>query len=94
MDKLETMKTFLTVVQEGSFSKAAEKLDLSPQLVSKYVSHLEEILETRLLNRTTRKVSATEAGTAYFERCQEVLADIEEMESTAFQLTSTYFWHF
>ena len=58
MDKLTTMKTFVSVVQEGSFSKAADKLDISPQLVSKYVSALEEGLATRLLHRTTRKVSA------------------------------------
>ncbi|XQF91609.1 helix-turn-helix domain-containing protein (plasmid) [Pseudoalteromonas espejiana] len=49
------MKTFVSVVQEGSFSKAADKLDISPQLVSKYVPALEEGLSTRLLHRTTRK---------------------------------------
>ncbi|CAM3873022.1 HTH-type transcriptional regulator DmlR [Vibrio aerogenes CECT 7868] len=82
MDKLETMKAFLAVVQEGSFSKASEKLNLSPQLVSKYVSWLEEKLKTRLLNRTTRKVSVTEAGRAYFERCQQILIDLEETENS------------
>jgi DNA-binding transcriptional LysR family regulator len=81
MDKLDTMKAFLMVAEEGSFSKAADKLGLSPQLVSKYVSHLEDILHIRLLNRTTRKVSMTEAGTAYYERCHQVLIDIEEMEN-------------
>ncbi|WP_413701082.1 LysR family transcriptional regulator [Psychromonas sp. KJ10-10] len=80
MDKLETMKTFITVVQEGAFSKVADKLDLSPQLVSKYVSQLEDKLQIRLLNRTTRKVSLTEAGMEYYQRCQQVLDDIEEME--------------
>ncbi|SHO56197.1 LysR family transcriptional regulator [Vibrio quintilis] len=82
MDKLETMKAFLAVVQEGSFSKASEKLNLSPQLVSKYVSWLEDKLKTRLLNRTTRKVSVTEAGRAYFERCQQILIDLEETENS------------
>lgn len=80
MDKLETMKAFTAVVQEGSFSKAAEKLTLSPQLVSKYVSQLEGILEVRLLNRTTRRVSLTESGMEYYQRCLQVLSDIEEME--------------
>ena len=62
MDRLETMKAFVAVVQEGAFSKAADKLNLSPQVVSKYVSQLEQKLQIRLLNRTTRKVSLTEAG--------------------------------
>lgn len=82
MDKIETMKAFAAVVQEGSFAKAALRLDLSPQLVSKYVSQLEESLHTRLLNRTTRKVSITEAGSAYLARCQQILIDIEEMENS------------
>ncbi|HBW97521.1 MAG TPA: LysR family transcriptional regulator [Pseudoalteromonas sp.] len=82
MDKLTTMKTFVSVVQEGSFSKAADKLDISPQLVSKYVSALEEGLATRLLHRTTRKVSTTEAGDHYFTRCLQVLDDIDDMENS------------
>lgn len=82
MDKLTTMKTFVSVVQEGSFSKAADKLDISPQLVSKYVLALEEGLSTRLLHRTTRKVSTTEAGDHYFTRCLQVLGDIDDMENS------------
>ncbi|MDN3391852.1 MAG: LysR family transcriptional regulator [Enterobacterales bacterium] len=82
MDKLTTMKTFLAVVQEGSFSKAADKLDISPQLVSKYISALEDNLRTRLLHRTTRKVSVTEAGNQYYQRCQQVIIDIEDMENS------------
>lgn len=82
MDKIDAMRAFSTVVQEGSFSKAAEKLKLSPQLVSKYVSQLEGHLQTRLLNRTTRRVNITEAGITYFERCQQVLIDIEDMENS------------
>jgi len=82
MDKLTTMKTFLAVVQEGSFSKAADKLDISPQLVSKYISALEDNLRTRLLHRTTRKVSVTEAGNQYYPRCQQVVIDIEDMENS------------
>ncbi|TYK67079.1 LysR family transcriptional regulator [Colwellia echini] len=82
MDKLETMKAFVTVAQESAFSKAAGKLNISPQLVSKYVSQLEDKLQIRLLNRTTRKVSLTEAGIEYYQRCQQVLADIDEMEGS------------
>lgn len=82
MDRLETMKAFVAVVQEGAFSKAADKLNLSPQVVSKYVSQLEQKLQIRLLNRTTRKVSLTEAGDGYYQRCQQILIDIEELEDS------------
>ncbi len=80
MDKIEAMQTFVDVVNEGSFSKAAEKRKTSPQLVSKHISQLEQKLDTRLLNRTTRRVNATEVGQAYYLRCQQVLIDIDEME--------------
>ncbi|TKB48338.1 LysR family transcriptional regulator [Ferrimonas sediminicola] len=81
MDRLEAMRTFIAVVNEGGFTRAAERLGHSPQLVSKYVSQLEQRLGTRLLNRTTRRVSLTEAGAGYYQRAQQVLAEIEEMES-------------
>lgn len=81
MDKIASMKAFSAVVQEGTFANAALRLNLSAQLVSKYVSQLEHSLQTRLLNRTTRKVSLTEAGSAYWVRCQQILIDIEEMEN-------------
>ncbi|MEZ5537800.1 MAG: LysR substrate-binding domain-containing protein [Thiolinea sp.] len=80
MDRIDMMKAFITVVTEGSFIKAAERLDCSPQLVSKYVAQLESHLGSRLLNRTTRRLSVTEAGTIYFQRARQVLADIDEME--------------
>jgi len=89
MDKLTTMKAFLAVVQEGSFSKAADKLDISPQLVSKYISALEDNLHTRLLHRTTRKVSVTEAGNQYYQRCQQVVIDIEDMENSLNNLSES-----
>lgn len=80
MDKLELMKTFVAVVQEGAFTRAANKQELSPQLVSKYVSALEKNLQTRLLHRTTRKVTPTEAGKHYYSRCVQVLDEISEIE--------------
>lgn len=55
MDRLDAMRAFVTVVSEGAFTRAADRLDMSPQLVSKYVSQLEEHLGVRLLNRTTRR---------------------------------------
>lgn len=81
MDTIDGMRTFVSVVSEGSFSGAAGRLGMSPQLVSKYVARLEARLGARLINRTTRRLSITEAGQAYFERCRDVLAEIDEMES-------------
>ncbi|ROT96194.1 LysR family transcriptional regulator [Marinobacter sp. R17] len=81
MDRIETMRAFVHVVQEGSFTRAAERLDTSPQLVSKYVSQLEQHLGLRLLNRTTRRIHLTEAGTRYYQGAQQVLTDIDDMES-------------
>jgi len=80
MDRLDAMRAFVTVVSEGAFTRAAEKLDMSPQLVSKYVSQLEKHLGVRLLNRTTRQLHLTEAGASYHLRAQQVLHDIEDME--------------
>ncbi len=81
MDRIDAMRAFVSVVTEGSFSKAANAMQLSPQLVSKYVSKLEERLDVRLLHRTTRKVSLTEAGTHYFQHAQQVLLSIDEMDA-------------
>ena len=80
MDTIDGMRTYVGVVSEGSFSRAAERLGMSPQLVSKYVAQLEERLGARLINRSTRRLSITEVGQAYYERCRDVLADIDEME--------------
>ncbi|WP_372882514.1 LysR substrate-binding domain-containing protein [Psychromonas sp.] len=81
MDRIDTMQAFVTVATEGSFSNAATTLQLSPQLVSKYVSKLEERLGVRLLNRTTRSVALTEAGTHYLQHAQQILLSIDEMDS-------------
>lgn len=81
MDRIDAMRAFVAVVTEGSFSKAATTMQLSPQLVSKYVAKLEEQLHTRLLNRTTRKVSTTEAGSQYFIHAQQILLSIDDMEA-------------
>ena len=88
MDTIDGMRTFIAVVSEGSFSRAADRLNMSPQLVSKYVAQLESRLDARLINRSTRKLSITEVGQGYFERCKDVLADIEEMESAVGDATT------
>ena len=88
MDTIDGMRTYVAVVSEGAFSRAAERLNMSPQLVSKYVAQLESRLGARLINRSTRKLSVTEVGQAYFERCRDVLADIDEMESAVGDATA------
>lgn len=81
MDKLETMRAFTAVAQEGSFTAAARRLGVSTKLVSKYVQQLEAGLETRLFNRTTRSVSLTDVGTAYLQRCRPILDQVDDLES-------------
>ncbi len=82
MDLIDGMRAFSQVVASGSFTKAAERLGVSKKLVSKYVGQLEDRLGTRLLNRTTRSISLTEAGSIYHGRCVQLLDDLDEMEQT------------
>lgn len=89
MDTLTSMKVFAAVVDAGSFASASERLDISRAMASKYVAHLEEHLGTRLLQRTTRKLTLTESGAAYYERCIQILADIGEAEAGALHLNET-----
>lgn len=81
MDKLTSMNVFVRVAKAGSFAGGARDLDISRAMATKHIMHLESSLGTRLFNRTTRSLSLTEVGASYFERCQQVLLDIEEMES-------------
>ena len=80
MDRLSTLQSFITVAELGSFSDAARRLGLSKSLVSRHVSGLEGELGVLLLSRTTRRLSLTEAGRAYAERCQRILADLKEAD--------------
>ena len=83
MDRFSAMQVFARVVELGSFARAAERLDLSTSACSRQIADLEAHLDTRLLNRTTRKLSLTESGRAYHERCVQLLTDIEEAEQAA-----------
>lgn len=87
MDLFLSMKVFTTVVDAGSFAAAADRLDTSRAMASKQVQKLEEHLGTRLLNRTTRKLSLTETGRAFYERSVQIISDVEEAEQVAGQLT-------
>ncbi|MAJ65116.1 MAG: LysR family transcriptional regulator [Micavibrio sp. TMED2] len=86
MDRLISMEVFVQVVDQGSFAGAARQMSMSRAMVSKHIQALEERLGARLLNRTTRTVSLTEVGTAYYERCQTVLNDVEEAECVVDEL--------
>jgi len=81
MDKIETMRAFSAVAQDGSFTAAGRRLRMSTKLVSKYVQNLETVLEIQLFNRTTRNVSLTDVGEAYLERCRSILDQVDELES-------------
>ncbi|MEM7429706.1 MAG: LysR family transcriptional regulator [Pseudomonadota bacterium] len=87
MDKLTALKAFTTVVSEGSFVAAAERLGMSRTAVSKHVMDLEAHLGARLLTRTTRRLSLTETGSGYFERARRILGDLEEADAEASELT-------
>jgi len=80
MDRLTSMSVFIAVVELGSFSAASEQLQISRASASKHIMALENCLGGRLLNRTTRRVSVTEAGRAYYERCKQILEDVAEAE--------------
>ena len=80
MDKFESMKAFTTVVEEGGFAAAARKLQLSRSQVNKFVINLENYLGVKLFYRTTRKVTPTDDGRAFYDRCIDILSSLEEAE--------------
>ena len=86
MESLSDVAVFVQVVRDGSFTKAADRLELSRSVVSKYVTRLEERLGARLLNRTTRRLSLTAAGRVFYERSRRGLEEIEEAETEVSRL--------
>ena len=89
MDKLSAMRAFAKVAESGSFSTAARLLGRSKAVVSKQVAMLEGALSVQLLVRTTRQVRLTEVGRSYHERCVQVLAELDELESNVQQSQSS-----
>ena len=83
MDRLQSMEAFVRVAELGSFAAAAKAMDLSRAMVSKHVAALEDRLGARLLQRTTRRLSLTEIGRAYFERARDVIGQVAEAEEAA-----------
>jgi DNA-binding transcriptional LysR family regulator len=88
MDRISSMLSFVKVVDTGGFRSAARQLNLATSVVTTRVKSIEERLDVRLLNRTTRSVSLTEAGQAYYDRCVQILSEIENAEEAAQTLQS------
>ncbi len=88
MDRLLSMRVFERVVNEGGFAAAARALDMSPPVVTRLVADLEEHLGTRLLQRSTRRLSLTDAGQQYLSRVRNILQDIDEADAVAHSQTT------
>ncbi|HEY1103752.1 MAG TPA: LysR family transcriptional regulator [Burkholderiaceae bacterium] len=82
MDQILSMRVFARVVEAGTFTKAAASLDMPKGSVTKLVQHLEARLKVRLLNRTTRRVTVTPDGAAYYERTMRLLNDLDDIEAS------------
>src|SRR5882757_3871330 len=82
MDRIDAMQAFVAVADLQGFAPAARKLGLSPSAVTRLIAALEERLGARLLQRTTRQVTLTDAGSRYLERARRILADVEEAENS------------
>src|SRR5260221_2869381 len=89
MDRITSMTTFTTVVASGSFTAAAQRLNMSPAMVTNHVRALEDRLGARLLNRTTRKLSLTEAGKADFDQAALIPAPVQAADTSIAVLEST-----
>jgi DNA-binding transcriptional LysR family regulator len=83
MDRVASMNAFVKVVDYKGFTAAAARLKLSPTMVSNHIRALEETLGARLLNRTTRKIGLTDVGRLYYERCQQILSEIDDADRIA-----------
>lgn len=81
IDRIKAMRVFIRIVDTNSFTRAAESLDLPRATVTTIIQNLEASLGVQLLLRTTRRVSSTAEGAAYYERCMQILGDIDEMEA-------------
>ena len=81
MDQIQAMRIFTRVVEAGTFTRAADSLSLPKATVTKHVQALEERLRVKLLNRTTRRVTVTADGAAYYERTVRLLSDFDVLHS-------------
>lgn len=89
MDKLNAINLFCKVIETQSFTQAAQQEQMSLAMASKLVAQLEEHLNVRLLQRTTRRISPTEAGLLFYQRCQPILNELKDAEACVTNITST-----
>lgn len=89
MDQIQAMRIFARVVEAGTFTLAADTLQLPKATVTKHVQGLEDRLKVKLLNRTTRRVTVTTDGAAYYDRAVRVLADFDDLEASMTQVRAT-----
>lgn len=82
MDKFSAMQAFVRVVEAGTFTKAADSMGMPKPTITRLIQTLEQTLDTKLLNRTTRKVTVTADGAAYYERAGRLLGEMEELEAS------------
>ena len=82
MDQIQAMRIFVRVVEAGTFTRAADSLNLPKATVTKHVPALEERLRVKLLNRTTRRVTVTPDGAAYYDRTVRLLTDLDDIEAS------------
>ena len=87
MDELAGIRMFVRVVEGGSFVAAARRLGVSKSVITKRVKELEERLKAQLLVRSTRRLTLTDAGASYFERCVRIVAELDEAQSAVRSLT-------
>ena len=80
MDRFDNLRTFVTVAETGSFTAAAERLDIAKSAVSRRISDLEERLGAQLITRTTRRLNLTQTGQNFCDRSVQILADLEEAD--------------
>jgi len=86
MDSLRALRVFAMVVRSGSLSEAGRQIGMSPASVSRHVNSIEDRIGSRLLNRSSRKLTLTEAGELYFQYAEHILSQLEEAESSISQL--------
>jgi DNA-binding transcriptional LysR family regulator len=89
MDRMIEIATFVKAVEAGGFAAASRKLNMFPSSVTVHIQDLKQRLGARLLNRSTRKISLIEVGKAYYERCLQILADVDEADNVVQALQST-----
>lgn len=82
LDRFTSMQIFIKVINTGSFSAAGRALNLSPTMITKHINALEHRLSCTLLNRTTRKLSLTEAGILFYQKCETILNDLNQLEQS------------